>query len=65
MQDVVKELKLKVKLSDLELTLKEFLQDKINRRIKKGLKYTYKNQFVFKVLSNKKNHETVIQITRK
>lgn len=65
MQDVVKELKLKVKLSDLDMTLKEFLQDKINRRIKKGLKYTYKNQFVFKVLSNKKNHETVIQITRK
>lgn len=65
MQDVVKETKMKIKLEEQELSLKEFLQSKINRRVKKGLKYTYKETYVFKVLANKKNEETIIEITRK
>ncbi len=65
MQDVVRETKMKVKVDELEMTLKEFMQDKINRRVKKGLKYIYNDHFTFIVISNKKNSETIIEITRK
>ena len=47
------------------LTIKQWLQSRINRKIKKGLKYTYKDVLAFKVLSNKNNEDTIFEINKK
>lgn len=65
MQDVVKATKIKITVEELHMSIEEFIKQRINRRIKKGLKYTYKNMFVFKIIENKQGSEPVIQITRK
>ncbi len=43
----------------------KWLSNRINRHIKKGLKYTYKNKITFKVIENKKQGETIFEITEK
>ncbi len=46
-------------------TIKKWLQHRLNRRIKKDLFYVYKNKIKFKIISNKNNEETVIEIIKK
>ena len=41
-----------------EITIKQWLQSRINRKIKEGLKYEYKDTVVFKVIRNKQKEET-------
>ena len=45
--------------------IKQWLQERLNRRIKKGLVYLYKNKIKFKIVSNKNKEETIIEVTKK
>ena len=42
--------------------LKSWIQSRINRKIKKDLKYTYKQKVEFKIVSNKNNKDIIIDI---
>lgn len=48
-----------------DLTVKQWIQSRITRKIKKGLRYEYKDQIAFKVLKNKNNEETIIEVIKK
>ena len=62
--DLAKELKFK--FEDMNnLTVKQWIQSRINRTIKKGLRYEYKEKIIFKILKNKNKQETIIEITKK
>lgn len=64
MKEVAKNLNFKFeKISDL--SLKQWVQSRINRKIKKGLRYEYKEAIVFKVIKNSKNSHTIFEIIKK
>ncbi len=48
-----------------DVSIRQWLQSRINRTIKTGLTYTYKNKYMFKITSNKNGQETEIEITQK
>ena len=55
-----------IKFEDSQnITLKKWLQKRIKRKVREGLKYTYKNSISFKVVANKNNQETIIKIRKK
>ena len=57
---------LEVEFEDMEnMTVKQWIQSRITRKIKKGLMYEYKDLVAFKVLKNKNNEETIIQVIKK
>ena len=45
--------------------IKSWIQSRINRRIRKNLKYTWKKKVIFKVVSNKRQEETIFEIVLK
>lgn len=45
--------------------IKSWIQSRINRRIKKNLRYTWKKRVIFKVVSNSKQQETIFEIILK
>ena len=45
--------------------IKQWIQKRINRKIKKSLRYEFKDKFIFKILKNKNGQETIIEIFRK
>ena len=51
--------------NNTDITLKKWLQSHINRKVKEGLSYTYKKKYIFKVVENKNNQETIIKIIQK
>ena len=57
---------IEVQFEDMDnMTVKQWIQSRITRKIKKGLKYEYKDLVAFKVLKNKNNEETIIQVIKK
>lgn len=50
---------------DDDITVKQWLQSHINRKIKEGLKYEYKDIITFKVVRNKQKEGTIIEIVTK
>ncbi|MCP4336769.1 MAG: HlyC/CorC family transporter [Mycoplasma sp.] len=50
---------------DSNITVYKWVSNRINRNIKKGLKYIYKNKYIFKVIENKKFEQTIFEITEK
>ena len=46
-------------------TVKQWIQSRITRKIHKGLIYQYKSKITFKVITNKNNSETIIQVFKK
>ena len=47
------------------MTIKQWIQSRINRKIKTSLKYEYKNKIIFKIIKNNNKSETIIQIIKK
>lgn len=64
MSDLEQELDMKFD-RDEDLTVKQWIQSRITRKIKKGLRYDYKDQVVFKIIKNKNKQETLIEVTKK
>lgn len=60
-----KEIDFKFDVEDKEMSVKQFLQSRIRRKIKEGLTYVYDEKVQFKVLSNKNKEETIIEIIKK
>ena len=60
-----KETRTKLESDDKEMTIKQWVQSRIQRKIRTGLKYTYDNSVVFKILTNKNGQETILKITKK
>jgi hypothetical protein len=46
-------------------TLLQWLNQRIHRYVKTGLQYTYKDKYIFKVITNPKKGETKITIQQK
>lgn len=59
------ELGIELEIDEDNLTVKQWLQSRINRKIKAGLRYIYKDTIVFKIISNKNNEETIIEVNKK
>ena len=64
-EDLEKAIDVKLEKTDDIETIKQWIQSRINRKIKKGLKYTYKDKIAFKVISNKNNEDTLIEVIKK
>ena len=64
-KDVQEAIGVDLEIVDENDSIKQWLQSRINRKIKKGLKYSYKEHLIFKIISNKNNEETKIEILKK
>lgn len=62
---VEEELNLKLQLENRDITLKQWVQSRINRKIKTGLKYNYKNKYKIHVVSNAKSKETIFELIKR
>ncbi len=60
-----KETGFKLEKSQKNQTIKQWIQFRINRRIKEGLTYIYKNKIKFKIVSNKQKEETIIEVNKR
>ncbi|MCK5807326.1 MAG: HlyC/CorC family transporter [Mycoplasmataceae bacterium] len=65
MGDLVKEFKIDIVIKNKDLTLKQWVQSRITRKIKTGLKYNYKNKYKIRVISNPKSGETIFEIIKR
>ncbi|WKX02710.1 CNNM domain-containing protein [Candidatus Mycoplasma mahonii] len=63
--DVEKNLGIVLNKNDNDLTVKKWISQKINRNFKKNIVYTYKGIIKFKIIENKKNGSTKIEVTQK
>ena len=48
-----------------DMTLKKWIQSRMNKKIKTNHKYSYKKILVFKVISNKNKEDTIFEIRKK
>lgn len=62
---VQKELEIELDFSNENDTFKQWIQSRIQRKIKKNLKYKYKDQLKLKIISNRNNEETLIEVVKK
>lgn len=60
-----KEIGYKFEYDDKDMSIKQFIQSRIRRKIKEGLVYLYSDKIQFKVLSNKNKTETILEIMKK
>ena len=65
LKDIENKIKIKLENNDNIKNIKQWIQSRINRTIKKDLIYIYKNELIFKIISNKNKEDTIIQITKK
>ena len=65
MDEVIRVLNLKIELDNKNATFKQWVQSRINRTIKNGLKYNYKNKYKIRVISNAKSGETIFEIIKR
>lgn len=65
MRDLEKELEMKFDEVEDDMTLKQWVNIRINRRLKKGLRYEYKDAIVFKVRRNNHAQDMMFEITKK
>ncbi|MCK5867261.1 MAG: HlyC/CorC family transporter [Mycoplasmataceae bacterium] len=65
MINVIEELHLEIELENKDHTLKQWVQSRINRNIKNGLKYNYKNKYKIHVVSNAKAGETIFELIKR
>lgn len=65
MSELEKNINLSFENINTSENIKYWLQSRINRKIKKGLIYIYKDKIKFKVISNKNKEETIIEISKK
>lgn len=65
MRDLEKELDMKFDEVEDGMSLKQWINLRINRRLKKGLRYEYKDIVVFKVRRNLRAQDMMFEITKK
>lgn len=64
MHDLEKELEVFFDESD-DMNVKQWVNSRINRKLKKNLRYEYKDYVVFKVIKNKNKQDMMFEITKK
>lgn len=64
-KELAHELEIDLEIEEEHETVKQWVQSRINRKIKGGLRYTYKDSITFKVVSNKNNEDTIFEVIKK